>query len=213
MSGLRRPKTSVIPKAKSTVPPSRGINRVDGRNVIPHPRVKPAPTDLEVKIGKMVAQRFSTMGNRIQPFPVRAYRVSCAKPAPKSRFILNPHKATLKVDPDLKMLNDLIAKRRANPGMPYSARQEAQATRSWLEHKNHYGVDAMRVKSKPIKIQQSLSFDDSLRKARNRQAPDYAFSREEFDLMKTQEQKSQRRSPGLPYKELSSEKRVGVSSP
>ena len=120
-----------------------------------------------------------------------------------SCFILKSHKVTPKVDPDLKLLNDLIANRKANPGMPYSARQEAQATRSWLEHKKHYGVHADCVKNEPVKIRQSLQFDDSLRKARNRQAPDYALSREEFDLLRIQERKSQRRSPGPPYEELS----------
>ena len=121
MSGLRRPTTSVTPKAKSTVPLSRGVNRVDGCNVTPHHQVKPAPTDLQVKIGKMVAKSFSKIGDRTQPLPVHAYRVSCTKPAPKSCFIFKPHKATPKVDPDLKLLNVLIAKRKVNPGVPYSA--------------------------------------------------------------------------------------------
>ena len=182
--------------------------------MISHHRVKPAPTDLEVKIGKPVTQHFQM---RCFPDPhqhshVRAYHVN-SKPGLKSRgvpksFKVTPkpakyRKASPKVDPDLKLLNDLIADRKVGrPAMLYSARQEAHATRSWLEHKKHYGVDVERVKSKPIKIQQSLQFDYSFRKVQNRQASDYAFSREEFDRLKTQEQKSQHRSPGPPYEEL-----------
>ena len=113
-------------------------------------------------------------------------------------------KVTPKVDPDLKLLNDLIAEHKANRHvMPYSARQEAHASQSWLEHKKLYGVDTERVKNKPIKIR--------LCKGSNRQVPDYALSREEFDRLKIQERKSQHHSPGTPYEELSCLERDGAS--
>ena len=152
MSGLRRPTTSVTPKDESTVPTFRGVNCVDGRNVIPPRQVKPAP--------KMVDQSFSKIGScphQRQLSQVRAYRVSCAKSAPKSRGVFKPfretptlpkyRKATPTVDPDLKLLNELIAKRKNNPEVSFSARQEARATRTWLEHKKHYGVGAERVEN------------------------------------------------------------------